>query len=81
VPAGAAPPRADDALVATIAAHVTERDRAICEALYEHRVLTATQLAQLHFASIERARKRLAVLHQLGVLERFRPLREQGSHP
>jgi protein involved in plasmid replication-relaxation len=81
VPAGAAPRRADDALAVQLAAHVTDRDRAICDALYEHRVLTATQLAQLHFTSIERARKRLAVLHQLGVLERFRPHREQGSHP
>jgi protein involved in plasmid replication-relaxation len=81
VPASAASPKADDALVAALAAHVTDRDRAICQALYEHRVLTATQLAQLHFTSLERARKRLALLHQLGVLERFRPHREQGSHP
>jgi hypothetical protein len=55
--------------------------RTICEALYEHRVLTATQLAQLHFGSLERARKRLTLLHQLGVLGRFRPHRKQGSHP
>jgi hypothetical protein len=81
MPAGAASPRADDALVAALAAHVTPRDRAICEALYEHRVLTATQLAQLHFNSLERARKRLTILHQLWVLERFRPHRDQGSHP
>lgn len=81
MPAGAVSPRADDALVAALAAHVTDRDRAICEALYEHRVLTATQLAQLHFTSLERARKRLTLLHQLHVLERFRPNREQGSHP
>ncbi|MGH2946537.1 MAG: replication-relaxation family protein [Solirubrobacteraceae bacterium] len=81
MPAGAASPRADDALVAALAAHVTDRDRAICEALYEHRVLTATQLAQLHFNSLERGRKRLTLLHQLGVLDRFRPHRAQGSHP
>jgi hypothetical protein len=81
VPAGAASPRADDAPVAALAAHVTDRDRAICETLYEHRVLTATQLAQLHFGSLERARKRLTLLHQLRVLERFRPHRAQGSHP
>jgi hypothetical protein len=73
--------RADDARIAAVAAHVTDRDRAVCEALYEHRVLTVTEVAQLHFDSLERARKRLALLHQLGVLDRFRPYREQGSHP
>jgi hypothetical protein len=81
VPAGAGSPKGEDALIAALVARVTARDRAICEALYEHRVLTATQLAQLHFNSPERARQRLAVLHQLQVLERFRPHREHGSHP
>lgn len=81
VPSGVVSTKADDALVAALAAHVTDRDRAICDALYEHRVLTATQVAQLHFGSLERARKRLALLHQLEVLERFRPHRDQGSHP
>jgi hypothetical protein len=73
--------RADEARVAALAARVTDRDRAICEALYEHRVLTVTQLEQLYFASPERARQRLVTLYRLGVLERFRPRREQGSHP
>jgi Replication-relaxation len=81
VPGDAPPPKAEDVLVAALAARVTARDRAICEALYEHRVLTATQLAQLHFNSPERARQRLAQLHQLRVVERFRPHREHGSHP
>ncbi|MGH2941295.1 MAG: replication-relaxation family protein [Solirubrobacteraceae bacterium] len=76
-----APTKGDDALVAALAARVTARDRAICDALYEHHVLTATQLAQLHFNSPGRARQRLVALHRLGVLERFRPHREQGSHP
>jgi hypothetical protein len=81
VPGGASSPKAEDALVAVLAERVTARDRAICEALYEHRVLTATQLAQLHFNSPERARQRLAALHQLRVVERFRPHREHGSYP
>jgi hypothetical protein len=81
VPSATVSARADDALVAALAARVTDRDRAISEALYEHRVLTATQLAQLHFASLERARKRLAALHQLQVVERFRPRRDHGSYP
>jgi hypothetical protein len=50
---GASSPKAEDALVAALAARATARDRAICEALYEHRVLTATQLAQLHFRADE----------------------------
>ncbi|HEX7298915.1 MAG TPA: replication-relaxation family protein [Solirubrobacteraceae bacterium] len=53
----------------------------MCAALYEHRLLTAGQLAQLYFHSPERARQRLVALHRLGVLERFRPHRQQGSHP
>lgn len=72
---------AADARVAAVAGHITDRDRAICDLLYEHRVLTATQLAEVHFHSLERARKRLTVLHDLGVLDRFRPHRDQGSHP
>jgi Replication-relaxation len=31
--------------------------------------------------SLDRAQRRLAQLHQLGVVERFRPYRQQGSHP
>lgn len=81
MPVGAASPKGEDALVAALATRVTARDRAICETLYEHRVLTATQLAQLHFNSPERARQRLAQLHQLQVVERFRPHREHGSYP
>jgi hypothetical protein len=80
VPVGASP-KGEDALVAALATRVTARDRAICETLYEHHVLTAPQLAQLHFNSPERARQRLVALQRLGVLERFRPHREQGSHP
>jgi hypothetical protein len=71
----------EDALTRALSARVTERDRAICRALYEHRVLTADQLCELCFDSIERARKRLAQLHELRVLERFRPYRQRGSHP
>jgi hypothetical protein len=64
-----------------LASRITERDRLICHSLYEHPVLTTEQLAELHFNSIERARKRLTQLHQLQLLDRFRPLRSQGSSP
>ncbi|MDP2711957.1 MAG: replication-relaxation family protein [Solirubrobacteraceae bacterium] len=64
-----------------LAARLTDRDREIVCALHEHRVLTVWQLRELFFDGIERARKRLAVLHDLGVVDRFRPHRERGSHP
>jgi hypothetical protein len=74
-------PRVDDALLSAVARRLTDRDRAICRSLHEYRVLTATHLCELHFDSIERARKRLTQLHQLRVLERFRPYRQYGSSP
>lgn len=73
--------RREDAVVGAIAGRITERDRAIAAALYEHRVLTAQQIYELYFDSLDRARDRLAQLHQLGVVERFRPYRQHGSHP
>jgi hypothetical protein len=73
--------RSEDALASAIARRVTERDRAICNTLYEHRVLTAQQLYELYFDSLDRARDRLAQLHQLQIVERFRPYRQYGSHP
>jgi hypothetical protein len=69
----------DDLLVRELPARITERDRAICDSLHEHRVLTTFQLAELHFNGIERARKRLEILHQLHVLERFRPYHPNGG--
>ena len=73
--------RGEDALASAIAGRITERDRAICSALHEHRVLTAQQLYELYFDSLDRARDRLAQLHQLEIVERFRPYRQYGSHP
>jgi hypothetical protein len=73
--------RGEDALASAISGRITERDRAICNSLYEHRVLTAQQLYELYFDSLDRARDRLAQLHQLQVVERFRPYRQYGSHP
>jgi len=80
-PRGSGRQRSEETLTRMLPARITERDRAISHTLYEHRVLTTGQLAELHFDSIERARKRLAQLHQLGVLDRFRPYRQHGSHP
>ncbi|WP_067667115.1 replication-relaxation family protein [Nocardia miyunensis] len=64
-----------------LAARLTDRDRWILRMLHEHRVLTTTQLTDLAFPTVGIARRRLAALHRAGVLDRFRPLRVQGSAP
>jgi hypothetical protein len=67
--------------LATLAGRVTDRDRTLCRLLHEHRVLTSGQLTDLAFPSRNAAEHRLAVLHQLGVVDRFRPRHSPGSAP
>ncbi len=67
--------------LAAVAGRVTGRDRRLCALLAEHRVLTTPQLTQLAFPSPDAAAKRLAILHQLGLLDRFRPHHTPGSAP
>ena len=67
--------------LAAVAGRVTGRDRRLCALLAEHRVLTTPQLTQLAFPSPDAAIKRLAILHQLGLLDRFRPYHTPGSAP
>src|SRR5919204_6108212 len=64
-----------------VASSVTQRDQLICVDLHEHRVLTTEQLYELHFSSIQRARSRLLLLFELGVLWRTRPHTQHGSLP
>lgn len=73
--------RSSDDLYRRVARRLTERDRFICEMVYEHRVLTTSQLCDLAFDNLTTARHRLAVLCQLGLLDRFRPRRDVGSAP
>jgi hypothetical protein len=61
--------------------HLTDRDRYLCQVLYEHRVLTTEQVTDIAFESSITARHRLATLADLDVVERFRPLRQAGSAP
>ncbi|CAM4528714.1 replication-relaxation family protein [Nocardia ninae] len=49
--------------------------------VYEHRVPTTDQLAELAFPTAKIARRRLAILHDYRLLDRFRPLRIRGSAP
>jgi hypothetical protein len=66
---------------AFLAAHLTGRDRWLARALYEHRVLTTTQIIQLAFDSTRAGTQRLLKLHRWRVIDRFRPLQAVGSAP
>jgi len=67
--------------LAALAGRLTDRDRQLCRLLLEHRVLTTPQLVDLAFPSRNTAEHRLAILHQLGVVDRFRPHHTPGSAP
>jgi hypothetical protein len=58
------------------ARRITERDRLILTLLWEHRVLTTTQLCELAFDNLTTARHRLSVLHELRLVDRFQPRSE-----
>ncbi len=60
---------------------VTDRDRAICRLLYEHRVLTTSQVADVGFTGHRRASTRLGELHALAMVDRFRPRYRSASAP
>lgn len=64
-----------------LAARLTVRDRWLLRMLLEHRVLTTSQIAQLAFGTQRMANVRLRTLHQLGVVDRFRPYTDRGSAP
>src|SRR6266511_6497428 len=61
-----------------LARHLTERDRAIALALYQHQLLTTDQLTLLFFSSGRRAQDRLRFLYDQRVLDRFYPPRPYG---
>jgi Replication-relaxation len=77
--ASAARRRVDDRLVLEAAGRLTERDRYLCRLLLDHQVLTTEQIRSIGFVSQRRTRFRLAQLHQLRVVDRFRPLAKIGS--
>jgi hypothetical protein len=73
--------RSAAARLAGLAARVTDHDRTLCRLLHDHRVLTTSQLVDLAFPTRNAAEHRLAILHQLGVVDRFRPRHTPGSAP
>ena len=66
---------------ATLAAHLTLRDRWLARMLHEHRVLTTTQITQLAFGVTRSANTRLRELHRWRIVDRFQPFRNSGSAP
>lgn len=60
---------------------LTDRDRAICRLLHEHRVLTTSQVADIGFTGHRRAGMRLGELYGLAVVDRFRPRSQAASAP
>ncbi len=71
--------RVGAAAIAALASRLTERDQLVALACYEHRVLTTEQLRRLYFSAPRRARRRLTLLYQLRVLDRFRPTLQPGQ--
>ena len=69
--------------LAQLTRRLTSRDRHLLGLLAEHAVLTSEQAAALAYPTRETARRRLAELASLGVLDRFRPQPPpgQGSVP
>jgi hypothetical protein len=68
--------------VLRVRAQLTDRDRLLLDWLADHRVLTTFQICHALFGSLDFAQRRLLKLHQLGLVDRFRPLRAGGgSYP
>lgn len=66
---------------ATIARHLTVRDRWLARMLAEHRVLTSPQLVELAFPSRRAANLRLRQLYGWRVADRFQPYIGRGRAP
>ncbi|MPZ67747.1 MAG: hypothetical protein GEU83_20440 [Pseudonocardiaceae bacterium] len=74
-------PRLSADLLAELANRLTARDRWLLHMLYEHRVLTTVQIAQLAYGAGTTAAHRLQRLWQLRAVDRQQPLVERGSAP
>jgi hypothetical protein len=72
-------PRSMAERLLVLARRLTDRDRAILRLLFEHRVFTTHQLAQVFFDSHDRAEHRLKQLTDAKVLARFRPHTRHGE--
>jgi protein involved in plasmid replication-relaxation len=77
----AARPRVSPELIAVLATRSSARDFWLLELLYEHRVLTTSQIRELAFSSTSAATHRMLTLWRLRAVERFRPAVAAGSAP
>lgn len=74
--------RVSDDRVLRVRAQLTDRDLLLLQWLADHKVLTTSQIAAALFSSLDFAQRRLLHLHQLALVDRFRPLRAGGgSYP
>jgi len=67
--------RITDRLVLDVASSLTDRDREILRLLRWHRVLTTSQVHVMFFSDRNTAQHRMTRLHDLRLVERFRPQR------
>ena len=66
--------------LSALMACLTERDRTVCHLLWEHRIMTTTQLSEVAFdGRLDRAKHRLVTLLRLDLLRGFRPLVDLGG--
>jgi len=68
-------------LMHQVLGRLSDRDRLIVRLLYRHRVLTTQQVCAAAFPSVRRAEMRMRDLHEIRVVDRFRPLVATGSAP
>lgn len=66
---------------AALAHRLTARDRWLARMLYEHRVLTTHQIAEIAFPSIRSTNHRLLDLYRWRVVDRFQPFTTTGTQP
>lgn len=66
---------------AWLARRLTARDRWLARMLYEHRVLTTHQIAELAWPTVRAANHRLLDLYGWRVIDRFQPFVTTGSAP
>ncbi|WP_413116202.1 replication-relaxation family protein [Streptomyces sp. CY1] len=67
--------------IARLATRLTDRDRWLARMLYEHKVLTTHQIAEIAYPSVRAANLRLLQLYKWRVLDRFQPFIASGTAP
>jgi hypothetical protein len=74
-------PRLSADLLTELAGRLTPRDRWLLHMLFEHRVLTTTQITQLAFGALSTSAHRMQHLWWLRAVDRVQPFTATGSAP